>query len=257
MASNGNFVWHELMTTDVDAAIAFYTEVIGWKTQPFEGGDKPYTMFCIGDQPIGGVMALPDEAKAMGAPPHWLGHAKVADLAASTASAKKLGGTILHQMTIPEVGSFAVTKDPQGAVMSMFQPEGDMEAADRSKPGAYSWAELNTTDYESAWKFYSGVLGWKPTESMDMGDGMGQYFMFTHPGGEGSMGGMSNVAEQMNMPPFWLYYANVDDIDSALARIQSKGGKVMNGPMDVPGGGKIAQCADPQGCAFAIYYETR
>ena len=42
--ATGRFVWYELMTSDPDAAIAFYTDVVGWGTAPFEGGPMPYTM---------------------------------------------------------------------------------------------------------------------------------------------------------------------------------------------------------------------
>lgn len=68
----GRFAWYELMTSDPDAAQGFYTKVTGWTTSPWEGGDTPYTMWMNGETPVGGVMALPDEAAAAGAPPHWI-----------------------------------------------------------------------------------------------------------------------------------------------------------------------------------------
>jgi hypothetical protein len=58
------------MTTDPDSAPDFYGAIAGWGTAPFDGGDKPYTMWTNGDTPIGGVMELPDQAKAAGAPSH-------------------------------------------------------------------------------------------------------------------------------------------------------------------------------------------
>ncbi len=63
----------------------------------------------------------------------------------------------------------------------------------------------------------------------------------------------------MKAPPHWLYYVTVRDIDAALERVRAKGGKVLNGPMEVPGEtpARIAQCMDPQGAAFALYCETR
>ena len=64
--TQGNFVWYELMTSDVNGAIKFYKDVIGWGTQAFEGGEMPYTMWTVGETPLGGVMTLPDEAKKMG-----------------------------------------------------------------------------------------------------------------------------------------------------------------------------------------------
>ena len=87
-ANNGRFVWYEHMTKDPKAAIAFYSEVVGWKTQPFaEGGD--YMMWVGSQGPLGGVMKLPDEAAKMGAPPHWMGNVQVEDVDATAALAKK------------------------------------------------------------------------------------------------------------------------------------------------------------------------
>src|SRR5687768_9589031 len=93
---NGHFVWHELLTTDTKKAIAFYTEVIGWKTQLFEEnqGPEPYTMWVSSQGPLGGVMTLPEEAKKMGVPPHWMGHVEVADVDAAVAKVKSSGGQV-------------------------------------------------------------------------------------------------------------------------------------------------------------------
>ena len=61
--SRGRFVWHELMTSDPEAALSFYPALTGWKSQAWDGGSTPYTMWMNGDVPVGGVMTLPDEAK--------------------------------------------------------------------------------------------------------------------------------------------------------------------------------------------------
>ena len=253
----GRFVWFDLMTKDAQGATAFYTETIGWKTQTWEG-PMDYTMWVVGEQPVGGVMPLPKEAE--GVPPHWIGYAKVDDVDAKVALVKELGGTV-HRPgdDIPEVGRFAIVADPQGATFALFSSLRDDDQIDPSTPGAFSWSELNTTDYEAAWKFYSKLLGWDPTSDFEMGE-MGTYKMFTHAGGgQKSMGGMSNAAKAMNMPAHWLYYVTVDDIDAAVSRVKSQGGKILNGPMDIPGEveSKIAQCMDPQGAAFALYWENR
>lgn len=253
-AKKGRFVWYDLMTTDVDAARKFYTEVIGWKTTKWE--QEGYQMWTVGEQPIGGLMALPDEAKKMGAPPNWLAYIETDDVDATVNLAEKLGGRVYRKPAdIPNVGRFAILADPQGATFATFKAQ--TPGADTpSKPGFFSWHELNTTDYEGAWKFYSELFGWKPTSSMDMGQDLGAYWMFgLDP--QKSMGGMSNVAKQMKMPPHWMYYVTVENIDATVGGIKKAGGKILNGPMDIPGNDKIAQCMDPQGAAFAIYMEGK
>ena len=173
MAKTGINVWFDLMTTDTEGAKAFYTETIGWKTQPYADADPnmPYTMWVAGQSPIGGVMALPEEARKMGAPPHWLAYTSVADVDASVQQATKLGGRVLAPaMNIPKVGRFAVLADPQGAVFAIIDPENARpEPAGVPPLGAFSWHELATTDQEAAFAFYSGLFGWDAMERMEMG----------------------------------------------------------------------------------------
>src|SRR4029078_2710631 len=101
---NGPFVWYELLTKDPKAAIAFYADVVGWKTQPFgENGD--YTMWVGSQGPLGGVMKLPEEATKMGTPPTRMSDVQVKDVDATAALAKKIGGKIYKEPTdIPSIG---------------------------------------------------------------------------------------------------------------------------------------------------------
>ena len=249
-ANRGLFVWYEHLTKDPQAAIAFYGEVVGWKTQPFSAGGD-YVMWTGSQGPLGGVMKLPDEAAKMGAPPHWMAHVQVEDVDATAALAKKLGGKIYKEPTdIPTVGRFAVLGDPQGAAIAIFKPIGEMTLHDPSKEGEFCWNELMTSDSSAALRFYSEIFGWKVLEEMDMGP-MGTYRVFGV--GEKRLGGMMTTPKGAPMPPMWIFYASTGDLDAAIARATRKGAKVMNGPMDVPGGGRIAQLTDPQGAAFALH----
>src|SRR5438132_34367 len=146
--SKGHFVWYEHLTKDPKAAIAFYGEVVGWKTQPFgePGGADPYTMWVGHQGPLGGVMKLPDEAARMGTPPHWMAHVEVDDVDATAALAKKLGGKV-HKAPedIPTVGRFAILADPQGAVISVFKPSNAMALHDTTHEGEFGWNELLTS----------------------------------------------------------------------------------------------------------------
>jgi predicted enzyme related to lactoylglutathione lyase len=108
-----------------------------------------------------------------------------------------------------------------------------------------------TTDMTAAMKFYQQAFGWQPGESMDMGK-MGQYQMFNRP--HGTIGGMMNKpAEMANVPPNWVIYFRVPDVDSAAERITANGGKIVNGPMEVPGGDRVVIATDPQGAAFGLH----
>jgi predicted enzyme related to lactoylglutathione lyase len=237
------------MTNDPAAAIAFYTSVIGWKTQPW---DAHYTMITTAQGPIGGVMKLPEEASKMGAPPSWSGYVQVDDASATVAAVKELGGRVhVEPQEIPKVGRFAVIADPQGAAISVIQPNEDMTPRDREKHGEICWHELLSSDAPAGLAFYEKLFGWKKHSEFDMGP-MGKYLLFGKEEGK-DLGGMFTKSKDMPMPPAWIYYVRVDDLDASVERAKSKGGKLMNGPMEVPGGMRIAQLTDPQGAFFALH----
>lgn len=119
MKKQGAFSWHELMTTDIAGAKKFYGELLGWKMrdEPMPGGF--YTMLKTGDRDVGGMMAIPAEAKGM--PATWGCYVTVDNVDHSVKQAEKLGGKILvPPRDIPNVGRFAVISDPQGAVLNLI-----------------------------------------------------------------------------------------------------------------------------------------
>ncbi|MDH3271834.1 MAG: VOC family protein [Gemmatimonadota bacterium] len=246
----GRFCWFDLMTLRPDEAPDFYGPVTGWGTMPFEGGEEPYLMWTNGEAPIGGMMELSAEAIAAGAPPHWLAYISTPDVGGTATLATKLGGSVMSEVDVPTVGSFAVVSDRDGAVFAAFQPIESTPGHDGVPDvGEFSWHELYTEDWESAFDFYSRLFGWVKTDQMDMGE-RGIYQMF---GREGqTLGGMMNRDPDMP-PPMWMYYVRVADIEAAAATVKDGGGSVWNGPMEVPGGDLVAHCTDPQGATFALH----
>ena len=257
MSRLGHFVWYDHWTNDLKAAEAFYTNAIGWGTQQFGSGPEPYVMWVAGDRPMGGFGKVPPAPDGSQGHPLWAGFIAVDDADATATRARQLGGEIVTPGTdIPGVGRFAVIRDPQGAlvaVLSSSNPDPG-EPPDLMAPQSVCWHELHTTDQEAAGHFYSELFGWQRTETLDMGAD-GPYVMYRHPEApEGrSFGAMFEGATRKGMPAHWLYYFNVDAIEPALARIRAGGGRVLEGPMEVPGGGRIAPCLDPQGAAFAVF----
>ena len=56
-----------------------------------------------------------------------------------------------------------------------------------------------------------------------------------------------------NVPPHWLPYIAVEDVDASAKQAKDLGGKILGAPMDIPNVGRFAVVADPQGATFAIY----
>jgi predicted enzyme related to lactoylglutathione lyase len=119
--THGAFSWNELMTSDPDAALRFYTQLLGWSVQKMAMPGFDYHVLKVGDVSVGGVMALPAEAQAGGAPPCWGSYVTVADVDATARKAVELGGKVVHgPADIPGIGRFAVIVDPQGAALSVI-----------------------------------------------------------------------------------------------------------------------------------------
>jgi predicted enzyme related to lactoylglutathione lyase len=255
----GAFVWYELMTTDPGAAAAFYAGVVGWTATDSGMPGMQYTLLNAGPAQVAGIMALPDGAKAMGAGPAWDGYIAVADVDVAAASVVAAGGKLYKPpQDIPGIGRFAVMGDPHGASFVLFRgaPGDEAPAAAPSAPGHVGWHELNAGDGAAAFDFYSALFGWEKHEAMDMGPA-GTYQLFGLAGsGNASMGGMMTKMPEMPRAQ-WLYYFNVEAIDAAVERIHGAGGKVVNGPMEVPGGSWIVNAVDPQGALFALVAPRR
>jgi uncharacterized protein len=253
-AGPSNFVWYELMTPDTKAAEAFYRGVVGWgaDTQPGMTSGESYTILKAGEVPVAGILAKPKESFTGGAKPGWMGYIGVDDVEAYTKRVQDAGGKV-HRLVreIPSVGRFSVVADPQGTVFVLFQAKAGAERPpqpDAATPGYASWHELHAVDGKSAFEFYSGMFGWKKADALDMGP-MGTYQIFATDGAP--LGGMMTAADQANRPG-WIYYFNVESADAAAARIGERGGKVLMGPHEVPGGSWIVQGIDPQGALFAV-----
>ena len=258
---HGDFIWYELMTTDADAATAFYEKVVGWSVanpghEP--GGDGfDYREIKASEGLVGGMMALSGDMVQHGARPGWIGYVAVDDVDKMVESIEHGGGKVLMPAhDLENVGRFAMVADPQGAAFYVMKPvppadNPDMSsnafAAERPMDGHCAWNELATSDPVAALHFYGQRFGWVKDGEMDMGP-MGTYSFIRH----GAV-----IGAVMPKPPHvpvagWTYYFRVPEIDAAAATIEANGGQVVHGPVEIPGGEYSMNAIDPQGAHFAL-----
>jgi uncharacterized protein len=246
----GRFVWHQLLTRDVPGAKKFYPPLTGWKAQPWPL-DPNFTVCHSGDVPTAGLMPMAPEFPAE-VPAHWMPYIGTRDVDGIAEAAVLAGGYIVKQPSdMKGAGRYAVLADPQGAVFAVIDPE-NARAEGKGVPpvGQFSWHELATTDNEAAFAFYSNLFGWEPIQRMDMGP-MGIYLVFGWNGEQ--KGGMYIKPAEMGTQANWLPYAHVPSVDAAAPKVEAAGGKVIQPPMDVPGGGRITVIMDPAGAVFALH----
>jgi predicted enzyme related to lactoylglutathione lyase len=245
----GRFAWYELMTTDVAAARAFYSNVVGWKARDASTTELAYTLFIAGDDPVSGLMALPEEARRMGATPRWMGYVGVDNADATTDRIKRLGGAVYVPPTDSNIGRISVVADPQTAILALVErlKTGSSEPAELDQPGHVGWHELLAADWAKAFGFYAELFGW---QKVDTESGPVDAYLLFSAGGQ-TIGGMF-TKRPVEPIPYWLLYFNVGDIDAATERVRRGGGQVFEGPFVVPEGSWIARCIDPQGAIFAL-----
>ena len=241
----GKFVWHELLTSDTAGAGAFYPKVVSWKSQPWDK-DPSYSLWMTKGGPIGGLANLQDSTGNG----RWVAYVGVDDVHAAVAQAKSMGAKVVKDATdIPGTGTYAMLSDPQGAEFAIYKSSNPSNSGGGAPGvGEFSWHELATSDPEGAVNFYSKLFGWGIGPKHDMGPEYGHYHLMLH-GGEQFVG----IFKASNSPPGWMCYVRVDDAGKAANAAKSSGGRVINGPMEVPGGTWIAQILDPAGVAFAVH----
>ena len=131
---HGRFVWYELLTTDIAAAKAFYSSVVGWGAQNASTPDLAYTLFTAGEVPMSGLMELPQDALNRGAMPRWVGYVAVDDADAIAERITRLGGAIYVPPTDSNIGRIAVVTDPQTATFALVEGLRHGQAAMLPKP---------------------------------------------------------------------------------------------------------------------------
>jgi len=246
----GRFLWQGLMTVDPAAAGKFYGGVVGWKSEPWSA-DPSYTLFSASTGPVAGMSALPEANRAQGARGNWMTFIGSDDVDATVSQAEKLGSKLVRPASdMEQIGRIAILTDPQGASFAVFKPlPSNAPPKGAPKNGEFAWHELSTPDPEAALKFYQELFGWQLIQKMDMGP-IGFYYVF---GADGVQRGGMFKPSHPTPGAAWLGYVEVADADKTAVATTKAGGHVLNRPMDVPGGGRIAQLADAHGVPFAVH----
>lgn len=247
-AISSRFVWFDLMSTDRDASLAFFRNLLGWTTsEPAMGSIGAYLTLSAGGVPFGGAVNMsPDE----GHPSHFIGYIACDDVDDVAARTPGLGGTVPYPpMDIPGVGRFAVLSDPMGAPFSaMTSLPGTPHAPENDIPtGGVAWSEITTINPRRTGEFYSRLFGWRlRTPSIaDRSDDT----VLTH---NGAM--IAGLARSLrgDSPSKWLFYFRVADLDAAAALVPDLGGAMATGITIIPHDCCFAVAQDPTGATFAL-----
>jgi predicted enzyme related to lactoylglutathione lyase len=238
------FCRYDLRTTDPTAARTFYSEVVGLNFAAIPSPEEPSML---------AVWPLHEQARARGAPPHWLGQIGVEDVEATMTRLLERGSERLSPTTLRATDgtAFATLRDPSGAVLAV-------RASVRTpRHSPVAWHHLHTRDRDGAWAMYSELFGWTHTETFDVADPVGGYWMFAWESPDASVGSMANTARAEGVHSHWLFYFSVPDIEGTMAKVRAHGGIAPVEATVLPHGDRIAACEDGQGAAFGLYQPRR
>jgi predicted enzyme related to lactoylglutathione lyase len=239
--------WVDLASPDPDASARFYGGLFGWdapEAGPVEetGG---YRMLRREGKNVAGLgpTQAPDQ------PAMWTTYVSTDDAEAVAAKVREAGGqVVMEPFDVLGAGRMAVFVDPAGAFISVWQPKDHSGADVVNEPGSLCWNELATRDIDQAKAFYRAAFGWEG-ETNAYGDTSYTEWKL----GGRTIGGMIRMNEQWpaEVPPHWMVYFAVADVDGAAKRVEELGGKVAVQPTDTPAG-RFAVVNDPHGAVFSI-----
>jgi predicted enzyme related to lactoylglutathione lyase len=244
----GTPCWVDLASPDIDASERFYGELFGWQTRAMEGPPEEtlgYRMFTLGGADVAGI------GPADGRPPAWSTYVAVDYAVTTKERVESVGGTtVMEPTTVMDAGTSAIFADPGGALLAVWQPERHRGAQLVNAPGALTMNELATRDLQGAELFYGHVFGWD-FEPLEI-EGRVQYGFFKLDGRTVASVLPMGDAFPAEVPPHWVPYFGIDDLDGALELARRLGAQVLAGPNPVPEGRFVA-LRDPHGAVFSIW----
>jgi predicted enzyme related to lactoylglutathione lyase len=241
--------WVELSTPDQGAAREFYAGLFGWDYDDNDMGEMGhYYIATFQGSELGGVSGQPPGMEDH--PAYWGVYLAVDDVDATTAKVEAAGGSVdAGPFDVGEAGRMSAIKDPTGARVGLWQAGETTGTQRANEPNTPTWNECVTADVPAAVAFYAAVLG-MGSEAMDMGEM--SYTVLTDVNGRQIGGCMDLAMLPDGIPPHWNVYFNVDDVDASVAKAGELGGTTVVPAMDVPGVGRMAMVADPQGASFYV-----
>ncbi len=231
--------WAELVTPDVELALAFYRDLFRW-----DGATGlPYVTLTLRQELIGAMKRAADGEGAV-----WDIYFTSEDLAATSQAVEQAGGRVVAPASqVFDRGSAAYYLAPDGAGFGAWQPNSRAGVGLMREPGALSWFELATPEPEHAVSFYTDVFGWTSTKHAH---GNSSYIDLEAPGAAIPFGGITSRAADA-IPIQWTPYFTAHDADAAASRAADLGGSVITAPATLNNVGRLATLRDPQGAVFA------
>jgi uncharacterized protein len=231
---SGKFVWHDLLTSDLENAKTFYGSLFGWTFNEVDD----YTVVLHKGKAIAGMVQLKTASRPK-QNARWLASLSVADVEKATAAATAAGGVVLEGPNVIENrGRYALVRDPGGAQVVLLRAiSGDPEDS-VAEIGAWLWDELWTDDTTAAIHFYRNIAGYNT-----IADNSGYNIAVNQ---ETWRAGIRPIVIK-DMRPLWIPVIRVHDPEAIAKQAETLGGHILITPSQTDGSAPAALIADPTG----------
>jgi uncharacterized protein len=241
----GEFVWHDLITGDPDAARTFYGGMFGWTFEPGEGIDPNYTIIKYAGRPVGGIVPLPPAKEDVIA--QWIAYLVVADVNKATEAFKATGGRVLRgPLNARKDLRVSVIVDAQGAPLGLASRGPRVEGPAFPTPHDWLWMEYVARDPAAALKLYGDAVGFGHKVSETREDFT--YYLLTT---DRPRAGLFRSLWQRETSA-WLPYIRVEDPEAMAERAVRLGGSILLAPGPRVRNGSLAIVLDPSGAPLAL-----
>ena len=260
----GNPIWFDLASSDPDASLRFYSDVIGWDYVSVDmGGGNVYHLAVDEDRNIVGIGGRPCDVELSERASIWLTHLYVPDAREYAAKVVELGGRIItepHDIAIPGqdeiVGARCTLANPAGGVFSVWQSGVGAGCGVFGEVGTACWIEYHSPKVDASMAWHKAVFGvdFEPVE-IPLADGDGSVtlnFLKTDGEGESCAFVQMEPEDMLTQAPFWMTYFMVADIEAATEVARRLGAEVPFGIRSLPFGRYVAMI-DPQDAVFSLW----
>jgi hypothetical protein len=253
----GGILSADIAVPEHEREMRFYSRVLGTGENPLWRED----LMNNRGMPIIGLGARSAEYADL--PLQWLPHIQVADVAASVERALDLNGrALMHGKDDDGNSQWAVLLDPNGAAFGIIPlvsaealatTEGASSADASARVGCISWLDLTVSDASATRDFYRQVVDWS-VQDVQMEDAGERYADYNMLGADGKPAAGVCHARGVNLglPPVWMIYLPVGDLDESLRRVREEGGQIIKAIRGTDGEYAYAVVQDPVGVCLAL-----
>ncbi|SRR5581483_581718 len=239
--------WTDLFTSDTDKAVQFYGELFGWTAEEPNAEFGGYFNFRLDGVRVAGCMK---NDPSTGQPDVWSVHLATDDVEKVVETVPAHGGQVISPaMQVGNLGTMAILLDAGGAAVGAWKAMEHTGSGIVGEPGAPSWFELHTRDYDASVAFYRDVFRWDAHTMSDTPE-----FRYTTLfEGDAAAAGIMDAATFLpeGVPAHWAVYFGSANTDASLETVVRLGGSVVMPPEDTPYG-RLAAAADPTGASFRL-----